>query len=320
MRFSVGIPAFKARFLRECIDSVLSQNFKDFELIIVNDASPENIDGIVNSYSDSRIRYYVNKKNFGAEHVVDNWNKCLSYVKGDFFVLMGDDDLMAPSYLEEFDKLIKKYPYLDVYHCRSIIINENSKPIALTQSLPEYESVYDNIWQRMNGWRLQYISDFVFRTKSLNRDGGFYYNKLAWASDDISSFIAMRFKGIAHINLPIFSYRQSRITISSTGAVEMKLQAIMQEEKWYREFVNSSNPNNEHDSILKKNIENNLPKYFKKKKIETIANHGYKSNQLLRDYLRWFSKRRKYQLSWKELFYSLILALKNKESASLNVT
>lgn len=313
MKFSIGIPAFKARFLKECIDSILTQTFSDFELIIVNDASPENIDDIVKSYSDSRIRYYVNEKNFGAEHVVDNWNKCLSYALGAFFVLMGDDDLMAPSYLEEFDMLISKFPDLDVFHCRSMIINEDSEPVTITQSLPEYESVYDNIWQRMNGWRFQYISDFVYRTNSLKKNGGFYYNKLAWASDDISSFIAMRFKGIAHINSPIFSYRRSRISISSTGAVELKLEAIMQEEKWYQEFLNSSSPNNEHDGILKNNIENNLSKYIKKKRIQTIVSHGYNSNQLLKDYLRWFKKRRKYQLSSKELVYSVILLLKDKE-------
>src|SRR5690606_28530398 len=110
MKFSIGIPAFKARFLKECIDSILSQTFSDFELIIVNDASPENIDDIVKNYSDSRIRYYVNEKNFGAEQVVDNWNKCLSYALGDYFVLMGDDDLMMPNYLYEFSKLIDRYP------------------------------------------------------------------------------------------------------------------------------------------------------------------------------------------------------------------
>lgn len=313
MRFSIGIPAFKARFLYDCIASVLGQTYTDFELIIVNDASPEDVEGVVNNFSDKRIRYYVNEKNYGAENVVDNWNKCLSYALGDFFVLMGDDDMMESTYLEEFAKLICKYPDLDVYHCRSRIINEKSEPIGITQALPEYESVFENIWHRMNGWRLQYISDFIYRTSSLRKNGGFYFNKLAWASDDISSFIAMRFKGIAHINSPIFSYRRSRISISSTGAVELKLEAIMQEEKWYKDFLNSSTPNNKHDRILKNNIENNLSKYIKKKRIQTIVSHGYNSNQLLKDYLRWFIKRRKYQLSSKELVYSVILLLKDKE-------
>lgn len=58
MKFSITIPAYKAKFLKECIDSILSQTYNDFELIIVNDASPEYLDSIINGYSDSRIRYY----------------------------------------------------------------------------------------------------------------------------------------------------------------------------------------------------------------------------------------------------------------------
>ena len=97
--FTIGIPAYKSTFLKECIDSILAQDYSNFELIIVNDASPEDIDSIVSSYNDKRIRYYKNERNFGAEHVVDNWNKCLAYATGDYFVLMGDDDKMELDFL-----------------------------------------------------------------------------------------------------------------------------------------------------------------------------------------------------------------------------
>ena len=62
MKFSVTIPIYKATFLRECIESVLSQTYKDFEVIIVNDASPEDLTSIVKSFDDSRIKYYVDRK------------------------------------------------------------------------------------------------------------------------------------------------------------------------------------------------------------------------------------------------------------------
>ena len=63
MKFSITIPAYKRSYLKEAIDSCLAQTYKDFELIIVNDASPEDLDSIVNSYSDNRIRYYKNETN-----------------------------------------------------------------------------------------------------------------------------------------------------------------------------------------------------------------------------------------------------------------
>lgn len=88
IKFSVTVPAYKAQFLAECIDSILAQTYKNFELIIVNDASPQDLDSIVSKYDDQRIRYYKNKVGFGAEHVVGNWNKCLEYATGDYVIVL----------------------------------------------------------------------------------------------------------------------------------------------------------------------------------------------------------------------------------------
>lgn len=84
IKFSITVPAYKAQFLSECIDSILAQTYKNFELIIVNDASPQDLDSIVSQYDDPRIRYYKNKVGFGAEHVVGNWNKRLECTKNEY--------------------------------------------------------------------------------------------------------------------------------------------------------------------------------------------------------------------------------------------
>ena len=270
MRFSFGIPAFKSAFIKECIDSILTQTYPEFELIIINDASPDPIDEIIRSYSDGRIQYLKNEKNIGAEKVVLNWNKCLAQAKGDYFILMGDDDKLEPNYLEEFDKLIKKYPELDIFHCRSYIINSNSEIIALTPSWPEYENIYDNIWHRVKGYRSQYISDFVYNTEILKNKGGFYYLPLAWGSDDISAYIQMNSKGVAHTNRCLLNYRNSPITISNSGNVDLKLLAIEGEKQWFDNFI--GNTAIEEINLLKLNqIKNLLPSYFQNKKKYTLA-------------------------------------------------
>lgn len=272
MKFTIAIPAYKARYLKECIDSVLAQTVRDFELIIVNDASPEDIDSVVNSYTDSRIRYYTNEVNFGAEHVVDNWNKCLSYARGEYFVLFGDDDLMEPNYLEEFALLIDKYPTLDVFHCSSYIINELSEKIEISPSWPEFETVYENIWHRISVKRLQFISDFVYKTSTLKDNNGFYKQPLAWASDDISSYIAANKKGIAHTNKAVFCYRRNSSTISNTGSIDLKLKAIKLEIEWIKN-LNNDIPENFNDKIIQNNILDYLSVYHNKKRILTISNY-----------------------------------------------
>lgn len=76
---SVTIPAYKRVYLKECIDSVLAQTYTNFEVIIVDDASPQQLHEIVEQYNDPRIRYYKNEIGYGARNVVGNWNKCLEY-------------------------------------------------------------------------------------------------------------------------------------------------------------------------------------------------------------------------------------------------
>ena len=89
MTFSITIPAYKARFLDEAIKSVISQTYQDWQLVIVDDCSPEDLKGIVEPYlADSRVEYYRNEKNCGAVDVVDNWNICLSHCTGDYVICM----------------------------------------------------------------------------------------------------------------------------------------------------------------------------------------------------------------------------------------
>lgn len=315
IKFSIGIPAYKASFLDECILSIINQTYKDFELIIVNDASPENLDVIISKYNDERIKYYKNEKNYGAENVIDNWNKCLSYASGEYFILMGDDDKLTSTYLEEFDKLIKINHGFNVYHCRSVIIDENSKPNTLTQSWPEHESVIENMWHRINGWRTQFISDFVYRTSFLIENKGFFKNKLAWASDDITAYIAMMENGIIHTNKTLLQYRRSAINITSSGSVELKLEAVINEFKWYKDFILSYKSNVDSDFILQKTIELKLLKLEKKKKIETIAYSGFfNGKSFFRNFIFWCDRRKKYNISTKEYIYIILLAIKKMKS------
>src|SRR5690606_9430091 len=136
------------------------------------------------------------ESNVGAINLVHTWNKCLSLARGEYFVMMGDDDLMEAGYLVEFNSLIASFPNVDVFHCRSEIIDENSSAFALTPGLPAFESVYDNVWHRLRGNRIQFISDFLYRRKTLKENGGFYYLPLAWGSDDITSYINATNTGI----------------------------------------------------------------------------------------------------------------------------
>lgn len=225
IKFSILVPAFKARFLGECIDSILAQAYSNFELIIVNDASPENLDEIVSRYDDARIQYYVNEKNFGAINVVDNWNKCLSYATGDYVICMGDDDKLLPCCLTEYCKLIDKYPDVGVLHGMTAMIDETSKVIAVQEPRLELEDAFSLVYFRLLG-RHQYIGDFLYKRDVLLQNGGFYKLPLAWGSDDLSAVIAAK-DGIANTSKIVFLYRDNQLTISNTGNTRLKAETTL---------------------------------------------------------------------------------------------
>jgi glycosyltransferase involved in cell wall biosynthesis len=96
---SVCIPTYQgARFIADTIDSVLAQTWPDFELIIVDDQSPDETEALVGAYRDPRIRYFRNPRNLGPE---GNWNRCLELARGEYFKLLPHDDLLAPNCLAE---------------------------------------------------------------------------------------------------------------------------------------------------------------------------------------------------------------------------
>lgn len=301
MFFSVTIPAYKAKYLKECIDSILAQTYSDFELIIVNDASPEDLDSIVSSYSDSRIRYYINEKNCGAVNVVDNWNKCLEYAKGEYIICMGDDDRLLPNCLEEYVKLMEKYPSLGVYHAWTEIIDEKGEFKNMTDARPEYESVYSLIWHRWKG-RSQYIGDFLFEVQLLRNNGGFFKLPLAWASDDISAFIAAIPHGIANTQSLCFCYRINKHTITNTGNVEKKMDAIMEEISWYKSFLKKE-PQNYLDEKFKACILTSFDNHFRHKKANTIAEDLI--NKSFFRVIFWINHKRYYQLTYKSLLVAV---------------
>lgn len=105
MRVSVILPVYNAQStLQEAIDSILSQSFRDFELIIINDGSTDNSEKIIKNYSDSRIVYINNITNKG---LIFSLNEGLRISSGDYIARMDADDI---SVKERFQKQVD---YLD---------------------------------------------------------------------------------------------------------------------------------------------------------------------------------------------------------------
>jgi glycosyltransferase involved in cell wall biosynthesis len=98
-RVSVGLPVFNGeRYLARALDSLIGQDFEDFELIISDNASTDGTSEICQDYAgrDRRIRYHRNGRNIGA---VGNFNRTLHLASGEYFKWAAHDDWCAPEFL-----------------------------------------------------------------------------------------------------------------------------------------------------------------------------------------------------------------------------
>jgi glycosyltransferase involved in cell wall biosynthesis len=98
-KISVCIPTYNtARYLPEAIESVLRQDFEDYELVICDNASTDGTPEICRNYLDPRIRYvrFERLVNQGG-----NWNRCLELARGNYVALLHADDRYLPGFLED---------------------------------------------------------------------------------------------------------------------------------------------------------------------------------------------------------------------------
>lgn len=300
--FSILVPAYKMQYLKECIDSILSQTYDFFEVIIVDDASPYDIWSVVSLYNDKRIRYFRNEVGFGASNVVGNWNKCLEYATGDYVICMGDDDMLMPSCLKDYIDVINKYPGLNVYHTRTLLINEQSEICDIQELRPEYETGYSLWWHRWDNRVKQYIGDFLYRRTHLVENGGFYHLPLAWASDDITAVRAALPLGIANVQALGFLYRINSDTISSSSDERLKAKATELEKAWYESVLENADQSDPVDKILISLLKNEIGDHFRWKFFQNMNND---IKQSLFNVSYWINEHRRYGIKIHEIVLSV---------------
>lgn len=97
-KVSVCIPTYRGGgTIGAAIESVLAQSLADFELIVIDDGSPDDTGAIVDRFVDPRLVYLRNERNLGPQ---GNWNRCLEVAQGEYFKLLPHDDLLHPRCLE----------------------------------------------------------------------------------------------------------------------------------------------------------------------------------------------------------------------------
>jgi glycosyltransferase involved in cell wall biosynthesis len=216
-----------AATLKESIDSILFQTFKDFEFIIINDGSTDDTHRIIEGYQDRRIRLINNKKNLG---LIKSLNIGLQEAKGEYIARMDGDDISLPERLSIQFNYLEKNKNVFLVGSSALIIDENGRAIKkakivtgrdLSTILPKGNSlIHPSIMFRN-------IPNLFYREKMLHCEDYDFYLRLITEG-----------RTLKNLNDPLIKYRISPNSISRTKALLQRHQAEKAREFFFQRQKN----------------------------------------------------------------------------------
>ncbi|MFO0959088.1 MAG: glycosyltransferase [Isosphaeraceae bacterium] len=120
-----------ARYLRQRIDSILGQTFRNFELIILDDCSTDDSRAVIDEYTgDPRVITSFNDRNSGS--TFRQWNNGLARARGDYVWIAESDDAAEPELLGTLVGQLDAHPSVGLAYCGSRVIDGDGRPQGLT--------------------------------------------------------------------------------------------------------------------------------------------------------------------------------------------
>lgn len=220
---TVLMPTYKgAENIRSAIDSILGQTFKDFELLIINDNSPDNIDDIISSYGDKRIRYIKNEKNLGISRCS---NLGISLAKGKYIARQDHDDISHPTRLEEQFDFMENHPDVGVCGCGYKIFGKKHKVVLHPQ--------YDEDIKAALLFKCPLAHQTAMLRKEMLTQFKLKYDESYQTSNDRKLWIdASLYTNFYNIPLSLLDYRMHKNMTS-----KVKRDIVLQEGRKMREII-----------------------------------------------------------------------------------
>lgn len=189
---TIAIPTYNRAdsYLKQALESAVQQKYPNIEIIVSDNCSTDGTEAVVRSFNDSRIRYCKQKENIGA---YKNFNFCVKESKGDYFVILGDDDLIDNDFVEI---CVKAANYsTDVGIIRTGTRTIDSQGRLLTEATNKVGGLSTEGFFR--GWFASktalYPCSTLFNTKRLKEIGGFKPENNLFHDDFVIVKLAAKF-------------------------------------------------------------------------------------------------------------------------------
>jgi glycosyltransferase involved in cell wall biosynthesis len=218
-----------SRYIDEAIKSILTQTFKDFEFIIINDGSTDNSLSKIKKYKDERIMI-INQKNIG---LVASLNKGIAVARSDIIARQDSDDISLPDRLEKEIGLLKKNTDCIIVGSSMITIDEsgnkrNTHKVLLNNPELKHELLVRSPFAH---------GSVIFRKKAFFESKG--YLSADWPAEDYGLWIRMSSCGeFMNIDEPLYKYRENSSGISQQNHKNQILATQrLQDEAWKYKII-----------------------------------------------------------------------------------
>jgi len=204
---SIVMPVYNVeKYVTEAINSILSQTFTDFELIILDDSSTDTSNEEIKKFNDSRIVYHRNIKNIG---LAENLNTGLRLAKGKYIARMDGDDISLPERLRIQVEYLEKHPEIDLCSCAMELFGTEQQ-IWIRDNDPEQVKI------TMLFFSPVLHASSIWRRESFSKNN-LYFNQDAFPAEDYDLWS----RAVFHcklVNIPevMYKYRIHGIQVTKT--------------------------------------------------------------------------------------------------------
>jgi glycosyltransferase involved in cell wall biosynthesis len=194
---TIAIPTFnRASWLKECVLSALAQSYPNFEILVSDNASTDETEEVLKEFDDRRLRVVRQESNIGP---LRNWNACLAEARGEYIVLVPDDDRIAPQMLERCIAPVRREPEIPIVITLSdifvVALARTSPAVRNRQLETSILNGTDILEEFLEGRIAPQMCSIMVRTEALRARGGFPVD-LPYGSD-IAAWAPLLFVGRA---------------------------------------------------------------------------------------------------------------------------
>jgi glycosyltransferase involved in cell wall biosynthesis len=169
---TIGMPTYNRAdtFLRHALKSATGQTYPNIEIVVSDNCSPDDTEGVVKSFNDPRIRYFRQPENIGP---VRNPNFCVSQARGDYFFQLHDDDMIDEDFVESCIKAAGCSSEMGIIQTGVRVIDAEGRIVKEKRNTASGESIEDFFRGWFSGKSSWYLCNTMFNAKRLNEIGGF---------------------------------------------------------------------------------------------------------------------------------------------------